>query len=140
MSQGLYNSKITKNKLIIQIYRFYIIGLLNTILMYLLFSFLVFIGISYSLALVADYIFGGILTYFLNKKFTFNNRNRHDYRIVIKMAAVLILSLVFNFIMLIYLVEYKQYNIYTSQFFSIAITSLFSFYLQKTQVFMTPNQ
>jgi len=57
-----------------------------------------------------------------------------------KMVAVLILSLVFNFIMLVYLVEYRQYNIYTSQFFSIVITSLLSFYLQKTQVFVTPNQ
>jgi putative flippase GtrA len=111
---------------------------LNTTLMYLLFLFLVFIGISYSLALVADYTFGGFLSYFLNKKYTFNNRNRHTHQIVIKMVAVLILTLVVNFIILVYLVEYKQYNIYISQFLSIVITSLLFFYLQKTQVFCDP--
>ena len=116
-------------------YRFYIIGLFNTTIVYLFFSFLIFIGISYSLSLVADYIFGGFLSYFLNKKYTFNNRNRHTHQIVIKMVAVLILALVVNFIILVYLVEYKQYNIYVSQFLSIVPTSLLVFYLQKTQVF-----
>ncbi len=116
-------------------YRFYIVGLLNTTIIYLFFSFLVFIGISYSLALVADYIFGGFLSYFLNKKYTFNNRSRHTRQIVIKMVAVLILVLVVNVIILVYLVEYKQYNIYISQFLSIIVASLFSFYLQKMQVF-----
>jgi putative flippase GtrA len=135
VTQANRNSKVSENNLIIQMYRFYIIGLLNTAIVYLFFSFLIFIGISYSLSLVADYIFGGFLSYFLNKKYTFNNRSRHTRQIVIKMVAVLILALVVNFIILVYLVEYKQYNIYVSQFLSIVPTSLLVFYLQKTQVF-----
>jgi putative flippase GtrA len=135
VTQANHDSKISKNNLITQMYRFYIVGLLNTTIVYLFFSFLVFIGISYSLALVADYIFGGFLSYFLNKKYTFNNRSRHTRQIVIKMVAVLILVLVVNVIILVYLVEYKQYNIYISQFLSIIVASLFSFYLQKMQVF-----
>ena len=128
--------KTKRNSLTFQMYRFYIVGLLNTVSMYSLYSLLVFIGVDYILSLIVDYMLGGFLSYFLNKKYTFNHNDSHTIKMFAKMAAILISTLIINLIILMYLVEYKQYNVYLAQFLSIVIVSLLSFYLQKTQVFI----
>jgi len=128
--------KTKRNSLTFQMYRFYIFGLLNTVSMYSLYSLLVFIGVDYILSLIVDYMLGGFLSYFLNKKYVFNHHDSHTIKMFAKMAAILISTLIINLIILMYLVEYKQYNVYLAQFLSIVIVSLLSFYLQKTQVFI----
>jgi len=128
--------KTKRNSLTFQMYRFYIVGLLNTVSIYSLYSLLVFIGVDYILSLIVDYMLGGFLSYFLNKKYTFNHNDSHTIKMFAKMAAILISTLIINLIILMYLVEYKQYNVYLAQFLSIVIVSLLSFYLQKTQVFI----
>lgn len=59
------------------IWRFLLVGALNTLvgagLMFLLYNLA---GCSYWLSSAANYLFGGVLSFFLNKHFTFRNSER----------------------------------------------------------------
>ena len=81
MFKKLFNSEII---------RFGLVGVLNTLvgagIMFLLYN--VF-GVSYWISSAANYIVGGILSFFLNKHFTFRNEEK-SFLQFLKFAAVMI--------------------------------------------------
>ena len=72
--------------------KFLFVGVLNTMvgagIMFFLYNFL---GCSYILSTVANYVFGGILSFFLNKFYTFKSQARNIQE-VYKFVLVLVLS------------------------------------------------
>lgn len=66
-----------------QFFRFLLVGICNTIVgtgvMFLLYNLA---GCSYWISSAANYIVGGILSYFLNKYFTFKNQERSIPQVV----------------------------------------------------------
>lgn len=70
--KGLFNSFISR-----PVFRFAAVGVVNTIigagLMFVLYNFA---GLSYWVSSAANYICGGLLSYFLNRKFTFRVKKR----------------------------------------------------------------
>ena len=64
--------------------KFAIVGVINTIFgMSIMFSFYNLLHFSYWISTASNYIFGSILSYFLNKYFTFQNKER-SLKIVLK--------------------------------------------------------
>lgn len=65
-------------------WKFILVGIVNTLfgtcIMFLFYNFFHF---SYWISSAANYLFGSILSYFLNKKFTFQNKSK-DIRVVLK--------------------------------------------------------
>ena len=55
----------------LKIFRFILVGSINTISMYLLYVVLVFVGVSYNIALIMDYIIGIILGYMMHRCWSF---------------------------------------------------------------------
>lgn len=69
--------------------RFLMVGVINTIVgtgtMFLLYNF---VGCSYWLSSSANYIVGGCVSYFLNKFFTFKNRDKSWLQVLKFIATV----------------------------------------------------
>lgn len=63
--------------------KFVIVGVVNTLVgsgaMFLLYNFA---GCSYWFSSAANYVIGGIVSFFLNKYFTFQNKERSFYQVV----------------------------------------------------------
>lgn len=74
------------NKLLFDktLFKFIIVGVVNTLLgTAIMFLFYNVLHLSYWLSSASNYVFGSILSYFLNKHFTFNY-NKKDIKSVIK--------------------------------------------------------
>ncbi len=69
--------------------RFLMVGVINTIvgtgIMFLLYNF---VGCSYWFSSAANYIVGGCISYFLNKFFTFKNRDKSWLQVLKFIATV----------------------------------------------------
>ena len=64
--------------------KFILVGIINTLFGYaIMFVFYNLFGLSYWISSASNYIFGSILSYFLNKYYTFQNKER-SIKIVIK--------------------------------------------------------
>ena len=82
-----------------QLIRFAIVGVLNTLFgSCLMFALYNFFNVSYWVSSSCNYIFGSILSFFLNKYFTFKNRERGGKQII-------------KFIFLIVLCYFTAYSI-----------------------------
>ena len=55
----------------LKIFRFILVGSVNTIAMYILYVGIIFIGLSYNIALTIDYVIGIIVGYMMNRYWTF---------------------------------------------------------------------
>ena len=70
----------------ITFWKFVIVGVINTLFGYgISLVCLNLLGMSLELSIVADYVLGSILSYFLNKRFTFNEKN-NSISYIIKFA------------------------------------------------------
>lgn len=72
------------NLLDITFWKFILVGVVNTLIgSLIMFTLYNFAHCNYWISSFANYFFGSILSYFLNKNFTFQNKNK-DYKIVLK--------------------------------------------------------
>lgn len=70
--------------------KFVMVGIVNTLFgSAIMFAMYNLIGCSYWVSSAANYIFGSILSFFLNKHFTFQNKSK-DVSVVIKFAINII--------------------------------------------------
>lgn len=79
----------------VKLLKFLFVGVLNTIfgagIMFLLYNIF---GCSYWISSVCNYVFGGILSFFLNKFFTFKNKQKSLKQIVFFALTILICYLI----------------------------------------------
>lgn len=86
-----------KNKLLdVSVFKFLLVGVLNTLvgtgIMFLLYNLA---GCPYWPSVCANYLCGGILSYFLNKYFTFQNKERslaQVGRFIVTVAACMLIA------------------------------------------------
>ena len=119
-----------------QLLKFHAVGISNVLITYGIYSLVVFLTGSHRGGLAADYIFGIVYTYSLNKFFTFkkagSGRWKAEFlRIILLYIAVFVL----NWLLLDYLVEGRGWNKYFSQACALAVLTLLSFFGQKYLVF-----
>lgn len=119
-----------------QLVKFHFVGITNVLITYGIYSLVVYLYASHRMALIADYAFGIIYTFVLNKFFTFNKaqsgRGWQEFaRIILVYGCVFML----NWFLLNYFVENLDWNKYLAQLFSLAIVTVLSFFGQKFIVF-----
>ena len=108
-------------------FQFGLVGAINTLLAYLLFSVLIYLGVKYPFALLLDYIFGSVTGVVLHHRYTFDAKKGIN-RIMIIQSLTLNFSLfVINMGLLYIFVEISNFNIYVAQVVSIAFIILTSY-------------
>ena len=91
-----------------------------------------FLGFSATTSNAIGYFFGAILSYILNKKYTFKSKDKKHSE-ALKFFMVLAISYLLNFITLQWLL--LSINPYYAQFISAIVYTLSSFILAKLFVF-----
>jgi len=117
---------------LIQFLTFNLVGIVNTIFGFSLIFSLMFMGLSATISNVIGYFFGAILSYYLNKKYTFksNEKNKSE---ALKFFTVLFISYIINFIILQLLIT--RTDPYLAQLISAIAYTVSSFILAKFFVF-----
>lgn len=118
-----------------KIFKFGLIGILNTLITIASFAFLVYVlKMNYMIANVIAYILGMINSYIWNKNWVFNVKESHIF-IYVKFIVVNLAMLGFNSLGLYYLVNMLNFNKLISQIIVIGIGMVFNFLLSKTWTF-----
>ncbi len=115
---------------------FNLVGIVNTVAGYLIYSFLILIGFNYMLASFFDYLIIGVfLSLFLNKRYTFKVKEKLDHTVVIK-ATISTIAIFFINIFLLYIaIEKFGLNPYLAQAVVLILIAFFSFTSYKFFIF-----
>ena len=114
---------------------FNIVGIFNTIVAYLVYAGLIFIGLNYWLALIADYIIGIVLGFVLNKKYTFKIKSHIEKKTIVKAILSNIVIFFINLLVLYILIDVLNYNAYGSQLLALLVIAISSFVFYKFYIF-----
>jgi putative flippase GtrA len=117
----------------IRLFRFFLIGLLNTIFGYAIFSIVLFFNISHTIALLIATFLGLIFNYFSYLKYVF--RGLQNKLVYYKFIFVYILIFFSNTIMLDHLTNKVMLNTYLSQFLCVFPNTLLNWLLMSFWVF-----
>jgi len=109
-----------------------IVGIVNTVVGFSIIFLLMFSGMTAVMSNMIGYMLGGILSYYLNKKYTFKSKEDSILQ-ALKFFMVIFLAYGLNFLVLQWLL--KSINPYMAQFFAAVVYTLSSFILAKFVVF-----
>jgi len=115
-----------------QFIKFILVGILNTIFGYLIYSLFIYIGVHYSFASFISTIVGVAFNYKSIGVLVFKNKNNKINR-KLKFISVYLITYFINIIFLGVLSKY--FNLYISAAVLIVPVALLSFYLNKKFVF-----
>ncbi len=124
--------KTIYKKTFIQFINYNIVGIANTIVGFSIIFTLMFAGLSATLSNVIGYAIGAVLSYHLNKKYTFKATTSSKIQ-ALKFFTVLFVAYILNFITLQWLLGFL--NPYVAQLMSAVVYTLSSFILAKFIVF-----
>lgn len=124
-------------KVYLEFISYNIVGIVNTLFGFSIIFSLMFAGLSATLSNAIGYFFGAILSYTLNKKYTFKSKEPNKTE-ALKFFMVLAISYGLNFVTLQILLNHI--NPYYAQFISAVVYTLSSFLLAKFFVFKTINR
>lgn len=116
----------------VQFITYNIVGIVNTIVGFSIIFSLMFAGLSPTLSNLIGYAIGAVLSYHLNKKYTFKSTTGSKVQ-AMKFFMVLFAAYILNFITLQWLLGLL--NPYLAQFISASVYTLTSFVLAKFIVF-----
>lgn len=122
-----------------QFVKFGIVGVINTIVSYGIYSALVYLGLYYVVANVMAYIVGTIVSYILNSNFVFKKSEgecRSIWKTFIKMCtSYAFVNLLLQSLLLALLVEKMGLSKYIAPLFILCITVPLNFVLNKFWAF-----
>ena len=124
-----------KRNIIRELVSFNIIGIINTLITYGIYSLFIFLGFDYRISLLFDYIAGITISFFANKKYTFQYKENINIRMLLFMVVSYISVFFINMILLVIFIQKLNFNKYISQLIALAICISFSFIIQKFIVF-----
>jgi putative flippase GtrA len=111
--------------------RYNLVGVVNTIFGFSIIFSLMLLGITPTLSNLIGYIFGAMLSYYLNSKYTFNTSKSKSK--AIRFFGVLMVSYLLNLLTLQWLLTFI--DPYIAQLLSMIVYTLNSFLLMKLVVF-----
>jgi len=114
-----------------QIFSFILVGILNTIVGYVLYALFIYLGLEYILSVLFATILGVMFNYKTIGKFVFNSKNKYS---AIKFILVYVIVFIVN-ISVIKIFKIYGFNDYLAGFFAIIPASIVSFVLNKFYVF-----
>lgn len=131
---ALINKYINKYR---RLFKFGIVGVLNTLVDFVSFTILNTIGINYILCQVVGYSIGTLNSYVFNKNWTFKRveSNKKIHEEVIQFIIVNIFSLVITELGLILLVNNFKFNIYIAKACVIILAQIVNYFSYKLLVF-----
>jgi len=115
--------------------RFNLVGLFNLVVASTVYVALIAIGFNYVIALSADYIVGMVISFVLNKNFTFRISQRTNVWMILRMISVYIAIFIINIMLLLVFIDTMKFNPYISQAIAIFVIVIISFSCQKFFVF-----
>ncbi|HHY0837712.1 TPA: GtrA family protein [Bacillus thuringiensis] len=118
--------------------KFSLIGILNTFITIISYIALVKVGINYLTANCFAYLIGVINSYYWNKNWVFEFKNK-EISLFLKFLIVNIIVLTFNTINLFILVDKFFINKFISQLVSISVGMIMNFFLNKLWTFNKQN-
>ncbi|HDR7713750.1 GtrA family protein [Bacillus cereus] len=118
--------------------KFSLIGILNTFITMISYIALVKVGINYLTANCFAYLIGVINSYYWNKNWIFEFKNK-EISLFLKFLIVNIIVLTFNTINLFILVDKLFINKFISQLVSISVGMIMNFFLHKLWTFNKQN-
>lgn len=119
-----------------QFLKYNFIGIINTFIGFSIVFSLMFLGLSAVWSNFVGYFFGAIVSYNLNKRYTFKDRQSSKMQIV-KFFSVLGIAYLLNLLTLVMLLESS--NPYLAQIIAAIVYTLSSFILAKVFVFKREN-
>ena len=126
---------LANKKIIIQFFKFIIVGLINSSFNYLLFYVcLIYLNFHYIISGTLGFILGALIGYQLNRSWSFNSKINYKKGLRTYLFIQLFCLLIHN-ITLISVIEYLQIKDVFSQLAGIIVTTLINFYLIKKFVF-----
>ena len=111
-------------------------GFINTVVGFGLIMLLMYMGVDAVLSNAIGYGLGAILSYFLNKHYTFTYKN-HSMWVAIKFFGVLGVAYLLNYMVLMTLLA--TINPYIAQAFSAVVYTMSAFIMMKLLVFRNPK-
>ncbi len=123
-------------KTLVQFVTYNIVGIANTLVGFSIIFFLMFAGVSATSSNAVGYAIGAVLSYTLNKKYTFKSTDKSKMQAA-KFFMVLGVSYILNFLTLQWLLGFL--NPYLAQLISAIVYTLSSFVLAKFIVFKDQN-
>ncbi|NOQ29861.1 MAG: GtrA family protein [Helicobacteraceae bacterium] len=114
-----------------QIIKFIIVGMVNTVIYYMLFSSLIYFNFDYRLAVLFATLVGLLFSFKTFSKYVFENNNN---KLLYRFASVYVLLYIVN-IALIALLQPSVLNYYLSGLFATICCAILSFVLNKFYVF-----
>lgn len=136
-NEKIKNTVSTKNiyynflKLNIQFIRFLIIGTINTVFSYGVYTLMLFVGIEYQFASLCAVISGVIFSFNTQGKFVFNNTNK---KLFVRFTVCWFLIYLFNIFLIGKFISFG-FNAYESGAITLIPVTLFSYLVQKLIVF-----
>jgi putative flippase GtrA len=115
--------------------KFCIVGVINTFLNYLIFLYLLlYLELDYKICGVCGFCIGGLVSFILNRRFTFKNKN-FSFPQLSKFIFSQLLCVVIHTCILITCVAILNINSIIGQFFGLVVTTFVNFLFQKLWVF-----
>ena len=127
---------LLKNKIGTQFYKFIVVGVGSTLVNYLIFyTLLEFLKINYLISSAFGFLFGMMIGYFLNRKWTFQMDTKTTNAEIIKYFFVYAFSLILSLIFLKITVDAFKINTKIANFFALILTTFTNFIGIKMTVF-----
>jgi putative flippase GtrA len=112
--------------------KFLVVGIINSLFWYLIFSLFIFMDISYVLAVLFATIFGVLFNF---KSFGVLVFKSNDNKLLLKFVLVYVFIYIFNIIFLYFLEFFGSTNMYLNGMIIVPFSAILSFNLNKTYVF-----
>jgi putative flippase GtrA len=115
-------------KLILQFFKFGIVGVINTLLtLSIIFILMRLFHVEYRIANGIGYVFGVINSFLWNKLWTFKSKNSY-FREAVLFVLVFLVSYGIQFCFLVLFKEILHINVYIAQVISMVIYTIISFF------------
>jgi len=117
--------------------KFFAIGIVSTIIDYVIYSILIYFGIAYYIAIVIGYITGFLANFFLARKKVFTkgsyfNKSHHEFMAAF---AISIVAIFLNILIVEILAKYGI-NYYIGRIIALLLVFFFNFYTRKGFVYV----
>ncbi len=116
--------------------KFFIVGAISTVVDFLIYSFLIFLGVPYSVAIVIGYLFGLWVNFKLARERVFS-KSRFE-KVHIEFIAVFIVSIIAILlnILIVWSLQHVGLDYYIGRLIAIVLVFFFNYFSRKVFIYV----